>query len=95
MASEFSLLIDILRESRSEFHRESKSILPVLIKKELNTHSTEFLSLLTTNREILHELYEGPSQDEIQEMIVDFIKVEFDKNRLKFHQTSPFISHFH
>ena len=95
MAREFPFLIDILRESGSEFHRESKSMLQALIKRELNIHSKEFQSLLTTNREILQELHEGPSQDEIQEMIVDFIKVEFDKNRLKFHQTSPFISHFH
>lgn len=95
MAKEFPFLIDILRESGSEFHRESKSMLQALIKRELNIHSKGFQSLLTTNREILQELHEGPSQDEIQEMIVDFIKVEFDKNRLKFHQTSPFISHFH
>lgn len=95
MAREFPFLIDILRESGSEFHRESKSMLQALIKRELNIHSKGFQSLLTTNREILQELHEGPSQDEIQEMIVDFIKVEFDKNRLKFHQTSPFLSHFH
>lgn len=86
---EFRFLLDVLRGAHSLGAAESVR-LPILLAEEMNIHNTrlsilkEQLLLSTTNQElssitkqILRELREGPNNEEIRTMIMNFIQAKF------------------
>lgn len=86
---EFSFLLDVLRGAHSLGAAESVRV-PILLAEEMNIHDTRVSTLMeqllrsTANQElssitqqILRELREGPNDEEIRTMIMNFIQAKF------------------
>lgn len=86
---EFRFLLDVLRGAHSPGAAESVRV-PILLAEEMNIHNTRLSTLMeqllrsATNQElssitkqILRELREGPNDEAIRTMIMNFIQAKF------------------
>jgi len=89
LKGEFSSLLYILRGTHSPKAAGNAQVpLHMLLDEEVNIHLTRVSTLMaqfnlaneelsSITQEILHELQEGPNDDEIQTMIMNFIEAKF------------------